>query len=632
MILADALSPCGPVVDAKAAERAREIIAETLWTPTLQQAWPALAPVFGASPYLASLARRDPERLDALLASDPAARLEDLLRRTAAVAELPPDAAARPLRLLKQELHLLAALADVGGVWDLDQVTGALTRFADAAVAAALTVAARAELAAGRISRLGEGDAGPVPGWFCLAMGKQGAYELNYSSDIDVSVFYEPDRLPLAPGVEPEAFAVRLTKALSELMQARTGDGYVFRMDLRLRPDPSSTQPAVPVPAALEYYESVGQNWERAAFIKARACAGDLAAANAFLAELAPYIWRKNLDFGAIADIHSIKRQIHAHKVDERVSAKGVDLKLGRGGIREIEFYVQTQQLILGGRHPELRSRRTLEALATLTEAGHVAPDACAELTEAYKLLRGVEHRIQMLEDEQTHRLPEADADRRRVAALAGFERLAGFDAEITRTLKAVNARYGELFAGEEQLSSRFGSLVFTGVEDDPETLATLARMGFSNPHRVAQTIRDWHHGHIPATRTERGRELFTRLAPRLLDALQATGAPDTAFNRFSDFFAGLSTGVQLQSLFLAQPKLLELLVEVMAFAPRLAATLARRPAAIDAMLDPAFFAPFDAADDRAVMSRALAAADSLEAAMDVVRRVHREQAFRVGV
>ena len=631
MRLAEQMKPCGPVADEKAAARARTVVVEALGGG-LDAAWLALAPIFGASPYLVSLARRDPKRLAALLDGDPQARLEDILVRTAAVAGLDGEAAMVVLRKLKAELHLLTALADLGGVWDLDQVTGALTRFADVAVGAALTVAAKAEIDAGRLTRLGVGAEGPVPGWFCIAMGKQGAFELNYSSDIDVSVFFEPDRMPLAPGVETEAFAVRLTQRLSDLMQLRTGDGYVFRMDLRLRPDPSSTQPAVPVPAALEYYESVGQNWERAAFIKARACAGDIAAANAFLAELSPFIWRKNLDFAAIADIHSIKRQIHAHKVDERVSAKGVDLKLGRGGIREIEFYVQTQQLILGGRNPELRSFRTLDALKALTDAGHVTPETAAELAEAYVTLRGVEHRIQMLADEQTHKLPEADAERRRVAALCGYARLPSFDAAITRTLKAVNARYGELFQEEEPLSSRFGSLVFTGVEDDPETLGTLRRMGFSNPARVAQTIRSWHHGAIPATRTERGRELFTRLAPRLLEAFQATGAPDIAFSRFRDFFAGLSSGVQIQSLFLAQPRLFELVVEVMAFAPRLASTLARRPAAIDAMLDGSFFEPIEIAEDRAVIAHAVSQADGFEAAMDAVRRAQREQAFRIGV
>jgi glutamate-ammonia-ligase adenylyltransferase len=261
-----------------------------------------------------------------------------------------------------------------------------------------------------------------------------------------------------------------------------------------------------------------------------------------------------------------------------------------------------------------------------------VAPETAAELTQAYYRLRAVEHRIQMLADEQTHKLPDSDTDRRRVAALSGLEPLRSFDAAITRTLKGVNARYGELFPSEEPLSSRFGSLVFTGVEDDPATLATLKRMGFSQPARVAATIRSWHHGHIPATATERGRELFTRLAPRLLEAAHATGSPDTAFNRFSDFFSHLSSGVQLQSLFLAQPNLFELIVQVMAFAPRLAATLARRPAAIDAMLDGEFFEPIDIADDHAFMRQAVARAEGFEAAMDAVRVVHREQAFRVGV
>jgi glutamate-ammonia-ligase adenylyltransferase len=623
------MRPCGPVVDAKAARLTHEAAGHL---PAVDAAWPALEPVFGAAPYLAGLARRDPARLAAILADEPEARLEDLLGRTAAVADCELDDAPAALRRLKAELHLMTALADLGGAWTLDDVTGALTRFADAAVAAALVIAARTELAAGRLTRLGEGAEGPVPGWFCVAMGKQGAFELNYSSDIDVSVFYEPERLPLAEGVEAQPFAVRLTQKLAELMQARTADGYVFRIDLRLRPDPASTPPAIPAAAAFEYYESVGQNWERAAFIKARPCAGDMPAATAFLAELAPFIWRKNLDFAAIADIHSIKRQIHAHKVDERVSAKGVDLKLGRGGIREIEFYVQTQQLILGGRQPGLRSRRTLEALAALAEAGHVSTAAADELARAYRLLRDLEHRVQMVADEQTHRLPESDAERRRVAALSGYDRLRSFDAMVTRTLKGVNARYGELFKSEEPLSSRFGSLVFTGVDDDPETLATLARMGFSNPARVSQTIRGWHHGHIPATRTERGRELFTRLAPRLLDAAQATGSPDVAFNRFSDFFGRLSSGVQLQSLFLAQERLFELVVQVLAFAPRLASVLSRRPAAIDAMLDPAFFQPIDLAEDEARFAEAVARAGGFEAAMDTVRVLQRDEAFRVGV
>jgi len=627
--LSGRLAPCGPIVDPKAAERAHEGIARRAGEQmaSIDAAWPALAPVFAASPYLAGLARRDGARLPFILESDPQARLSDILAAAEAVAAEPDfETARKTLRELKADLHLLTALADLGGVWDLDAVTGALTRFADASLHAALAQAARVEVARGALTHVGDGEDGPIPGLFCIAMGKHGAHELNYSSDIDFSIFYAPEALPVSEGTEPQGVAVRLTQHLGRMLAERTADGYVFRIDLRLRPDPSSTPPAMPIDAALDYYESVGQNWERAAHIKARIAAGDLARGEAFLSELQPFIWRRNLDFAAIADIHSIKRQIHAYKVDERLEAKGADLKLGRGGIREIEFFVQTQQLILGGRHPDLRSPRTLDALAALRDAGHVTPEDCAYLTAAYHDLRALEHRAQMIADDQTHKLPESDADRKKVAALWNHGNLRSFDAAVGKMLKGVNQRYGALFKGEEELSSRFGSLVFTGVEDDPETLATLKRMGFSAPDRVAATIRGWHHGHIAATRTERSRELFTRLAPRLLDAANATGAPDAAFNRFADFFASLSSGVQIQSLFLAQPRLFELVVQVMAFAPRLATTLARRPTALDALLDPAFFGPMEVPADIPWDPA------EFEPSMDAARRLFRDQSFRIGV
>ena len=623
--LGERIAPCGPVVDREAAGRARErlsdIAARDGWLELFEGAWPALAPVFAASPYLTGLARRRPDALRRVLGEPAETRLAGLLASD--------GLGERELRTLKAETHLLTALADLGGVWDLEAVTGALTAFADKAVRAAFEIAAREAATAGRLIRSPDDADGFVAGLFCIAMGKHGAGELNYSSDIDISVFFDPADLALAPGTEAQAFATRFTERVAEILQRRTADGYVFRVDLRLRPDPSSTPVAVSLPAAYGYYESVGQNWERAAFIKARAVAGDTALGEAFLAELQPFIWRRNLDFAAIADIHSIKRQIHAHKVDDRLTAAGADLKLGRGGIREIEFYVQTQQLILGGRQPELRSRGTLETLATLTRLGHVATADAETLDAAYRRLRALEHRAQMIGDEQTHRLPEADAARKAVAALAGYARLPAFDAAVGRTLKSVNRVYRALFAGEEPLSSKHGSLVFTGVEDDPETLATLARMGFADGPRIASVIRRWHHGRIPATRTERGRELFTRLAPRLLDAIAASGAPATAFDRFADFFSGVSAGVQLQSLLLAQPKLLDLLVRVMAFAPGFARTLSRRPAALDALLDPGFFAPVDAGAEVAARLHPEA---GFEAAMDQARRLRTEIAFRIGV
>ncbi len=627
--LGPALRPCGPVADAAAAGtvRARLDGAEGAF-------WPALEPSFAASPYLASLAVRDPPRLARLLGGDPDERLRALVAEALACGAEPDGAAAGGgLRRLKAELHLLTALADLGGVWSLDEVTAALSRFADAAVGAALAQAAAAERARGRLLPDGGGGRGPVPGLFVVALGKHGADELNYSSDIDVCVFYEPAALPTAPGVEPQKAALRIVQSLVRTLSERTAEGYVFRTDLRLRPDPASTPPATPVEMALRYYETVGQNWERAALIKARVCAGDRAAGEAFLQALQPFVWRRALDYAAIADIHSIKRQIHAARdLDPAVfEPAGADLKLGPGGIREIEFFVQTQQLILGGRFPALRPRRTLDALEALRADGRVEDDAAAELATAYRRLRGWEHRVQMLHDAQTHVLPAEPQARGAVAALAGAD-LPAFDAEVRATLSGVNRRYAALFAGEELLSSPAGSLVFTGVEDDPATLATLARMGFAEGASASARVRAWHHGRIAATRTPRGRELWTRLAPRVLEACAATGAADTAFARFAEFFSGLASGVSLQSLLLARPRLLELVVGVLAVSPRLAAVLARRPSALDALLDPAFFAPLDADASRAAVLGAAEAAGGFEAALDAVRRIHRDESFRIGV
>ena len=636
--LIERISPCGPVSDQDAAERLYERLSEAAdeggWRDGLDMAWPSLAPVFAASPYLGGIARRWPDILHRVLTHSPDQRLEELLRETLAL-DGPPDETKSPLRVLKAELHLLTALSDLGGAWTLDEVTGAIARFADAAAQAALRSAATDWRRRGKLLSPPDDPGGPVPGLFVLAMGKGGAFELNYSSDIDLSLFYEPEVLSevLDDSVEVQNFCNRLAQGLATLLTERTADGYVFRVDLRLRPDPSSTPPVVAAPMALTYYESVGQNWERAAFIKARVCAGDMEAGNAFLDALKPFIWRRSLDYQAVLDIQSIKKQIHTYKTGEGLEAAGANLKLGRGGIREIEFFVQTQQLILGGRNPALRSPRTLDALQALTDAGHITPETCGQLTAAYKVLRDLEHRVQMLQDEQTHALPIDDDTRSKVAALYGEDDLVEFDTRIEQLLVSVNSIYGELFDDGEQLSSEFGSLVFTGVENDPGTLETLSRMGFTEAASVSETIRSWHHGHINATRTARGRELFTRLAPRLLETVAATGAPDAAFRRFATFFSGLKAGVQVQALFLNQPRLFEMVVGVMAFAPRLARILGRQPQALDGVLDARFLIPLG--EDTGVVDQLIAEAaeaEDFESTMNVVRRLHREQAFRIGM
>src|SRR5690606_2200228 len=313
--------------------------------------------------------------------------------------------------------------------------------------------------------------------------------ELNYSSDIDLIVLFDRTVIRVCGERDPTTVFVKLTKRLVAILNERTADGYVFRTDLRLRPDPGTTNIAMSTDAALQYYESRGQNWERAALIKARPVAGDKAAGEAFLAELTPYIWRKYLDYAAIADIHSIKRQIRDHRGHEEIAVAGHNIKLGTGGIREIEFFVQTQQLIAGGRDPALRGRGTLPMLTALAKGGWIDAEARDDMAAAYRHLRMIEHCLQMVADAQTHTLPQDEEELAAVARMAGYADVAEFGSALVATLTTVRDRYAALFETAPTLGAGGGSLVFTGDTDDPDTLATLSRLGYTRPGEVTRVV-----------------------------------------------------------------------------------------------------------------------------------------------
>lgn len=584
------------------------------------------------SDYIARAERRRPELFEQLafgLDGVLAAAMADM--EAAGATSGPLDAPMRQMRRAKEAAHMAIAAGDLSAVWNLDDVVERLTRLADVAARSALRLAIRAAWASGSFGEVR--DSCEMPGLFALAMGKMGARELNYSSDIDLILLFDLDVLPVQ-GLRVKEGMARIARDLVRILEERSVDGYVFRVDLRLRPDPSSTSPAISTQFATGYYESVGQNWERMAHIKARVCAGDFAAGQGYLKELEPYVWRRHLDYWAIADIHSIKRQIHSHGGHAELASPDFDVKLGRGGVREVEFFAQVQQLILGGRRPELRTPRTKDALAMMAQASIIAPEVSEDLSRAYDFLRSVEHRIQMLNDEQTHRLPVAAEKRAAVAALCGYSDQASFEADIASVRRRVHGVYSDLFAAEERLSGEAGNLVFTGVDDDPGTVATLKAMGFSDPSRIIHVFQQWHRGSIPATRSARAQQLLTSLGPRLLEAMSKAGEPDAAFERFQEFFSGLASGVQVMSLMLAEPALTHDVIETMSFAPKLAADLARRPALLDSMLEPSFRAPAqnDPAGARATRLRdQLKRADGFEAQLNVARRFHREEAFRIG-
>jgi glutamate-ammonia-ligase adenylyltransferase len=584
------------------------------------------------SAHLREAALRDGERLARVLSSDPAAHVDNLI---ASLSEPVADEASlrRRLRRVKAEAALAIALADVADLWDVMEVTGALTRLADASLSAAIRFLLLEADAAGKLSLPDRSEPEKDSGWIVLAMGKQGAFELNYSSDIDLIVFFDPAVVPAADKDDLTTLFVRLTRRLVAILQERTADGYVFRTDLRLRPDAGATPVAMSTTAALIYYESAGQNWERAAMIKARPAAGDIAAGEHFLAELKPYVWRKYLDYAAIRDIHSIKRQIHAHKGHGEIAVAGHNVKLGRGGIREIEFFVQTQQLIAGGRNVDLRGRQTLAMLDALVAQGWLDEPARDLLAEAYRFLRRVEHRVQMLNDEQTHTLPDDAEGLARIAHLMGYAETEAFADTLRAWLVAVSDQYSELFEEEADLSSQHGNMVFTGNDIDPGTLDTFTQLGFARPEDAIRIVASWHFGRYPAMRSSRARELLTEITPRLIIAFSETEAPDAALIAFDHFLARLPAGVQLFSLLSSNQSLVTLLAMVMGNSPYLAETVARRPHVVDALLEPQFFGTLPGREE---LTRRLDAffgeASGYEDILDRARIFAQEQKFLIGV
>ncbi|WP_031202485.1 bifunctional [glutamine synthetase] adenylyltransferase/[glutamine synthetase]-adenylyl-L-tyrosine phosphorylase [Mesorhizobium sp. LSJC269B00] len=595
-----------------------------------------LAAVFDLSPFLRDVARRRPQILDALFDGSVEARLlaiAEAIGKAAFSETVSESSLMMELRQWKGEAHFLIALADLSGEADAALTVRRLSNLADACTCAAVDFLLREAHSQGKLKLPDPENPSRQSGWIVLGMGKLGAHELNFSSDIDLVVFFDPDAPAIVDPLDATELFARLTRRLVRILQDRTGHSYVFRTDLRLRPDPGSTPLAIPVEAALRYYEARGQNWERAAMIKARPVAGDLDAGDAFLRELQPYVWRKYMDYAAIADVHSIKRQIHAHKGHGEIAVKGHNVKLGRGGIREIEFFVQTQQLIAGGRFPELRGRETVPMLGALAARNWITADARDALTQQYWFLRRVEHAIQMVADEQTHILPDDDEGLDRIAHMLGFADAARFAETFRAALHEVERHYAALFETAPELSAGVGNLVFTGDVDDPDTLQTLHGLGFQRPSDICRVIRGWHFGRYRVTQSAEARERLTELTPALLKAFGQTRRADEALVRFDEFLAGLPAGIQLFSLLQSNPALLKLMATIMGAAPRLAAIITRRPHVFDGLLDPALLAELP---NRAYLSARLAAFiegdRAYEDVLDRLRIFASEQKFLIGV
>jgi glutamate-ammonia-ligase adenylyltransferase len=592
-----------------------------------------LEALFANSAFLAHCVLKDIGFLARLLKQGPDIVLSEVVAGLRIGADPEPDKARlmADLRVARRQVALTVALADITASWPLERITEALTAFADAALSATVCHLLRSAAKRGDFELAEPEHPERGCGYAVLGMGKYGARELNYSSDIDLIVIFDPETADYRGRLSPQEAFVRMTRDLVKILEERTADGYVHRVDLRLRPDPGAMPLAISYTAAMTYYESMGQNWERAAMIKARPAAGDLDLGAALLAELRPFVWRKHLDFWAIEDVHSIKRQIHSHKGGGRIALAGHNIKLGRGGIREIEFFAQTQQLIYGGRDARLRAPATVEALAALAGAGRIDRAAAADLSAAYRFLRTLEHRLQMIDDQQTHDLPKTSEGLAQVAAFLGYEGPAPFQTALLGQLRRVESAYAELFEQAPSLSGP-GNLIFTGGEPEPGTMATLQALGFEDGAAVFQVVRAWHHGRYRATRSTRARQILTELMPTLLEAIGKTPAPNSALAKFDEFLAGLPAGVQLFSLLHANPELLDLLAQIMGGAPALAEHLSRRPGLLDAVLAPDFFDPVPPRA-RLVeeLGAQLAQARDFQDVLDLSRRWANDRKFQAG-
>ncbi len=565
----------------------------------------------GSSPFLKGVITREAAWLEGAL-EDVEGAVARIIADLTPEPPLSSDQLAIALRRAKGRIALLIALCDLSGAWALHEVTGTLTRFADLAVDLALKSAVAQEIRRGKLPGLvpGEADLATAGGMVALAMGKMGAGELNYSSDIDLICLFDETRF--APGDVPEARAgfVRATRRMTAMLSDLTGEGYVFRTDLRLRPDPSVTPVCLSMDAAERYYESLGRTWERAAFIKARAAAGDVVAGARFLDGLTPFVWRKHLDFAAIQDAHDMRLRIRAHKgLGGPITLPGHNMKLGRGGIREIEFFTQTRQLIAGGRDPELRMRGTVAGLARLAEKGWVTEDAAQRLSAHYVAHREVEHRVQMIGDAQTHDLPGTADGMARLAALMGCDQ-AALERDLTARLTEVHQLTEGFFAPDVQDEA---------VPDVPKAFS-------QSP--LPQRWRSY-----ACLRSERAQALWTRVEPEMLRRLAGTARPDEALAAFDGFLAGLPAGVQLFSLFEANPQLMDLLADIVGTSPDLARYLSRNAGVFDAVIAGDFFSPWPGETALlGMLEDQLSSEADYERRLDLARRWTKEWHFRIGV
>ena len=589
--------------------------------------------LFGNSPYLTRLLLRDTEFAEALTQRSSRDLADGILGElSAADPTMNRDLLMRLLRRQRGRIATLVAACDCYGVWDVMQCAATLSETADRAVHLATE-----HLLLDRVRRgeLAHPEGPPTElrwGYFLLAAGRHGAREPGYTEDLSLIALYDPDVVEYTGARSPEDCFARVTRDMARILQARTRDGYVFRTDLRLRPDAPATPLAITRQFALEYYRRSGRTWERGTLINARPVAGDVTAGNSFLAELRPFIWEGGLDFDSVEDIHSMSRQIHLFRRRGVPRATGLDLALSAGGIREIEFFVLMHQLAYGGRSRQLRGSSVLPMLDTIEREHFILPREAADLRDAYRTLRRIEHRVQMVNDQPTRALPASRSGLDNVACLAGFESGDELTIVAQRAMERVHRLFQTRFTAPEKKRD-LAELILDGPVGGSESEPLLKKEGFRKPRDAVEIFKGWAEGGHASTSSTRARAAVRAVLPELVAALGRTPEPDRTLARIDRFFHALPADISFFAMVKANTWLLNLVAVVMGSAPRLAESLRLNPRILEAVLDPAFFLPLPGKEALAgALAERLDGADDFRERVAVLETWTREHRFQVGI
>lgn len=588
------------------------------------------------------------------------ARFAELFDTTAVE---PEPALKRTLRLLRNEVFAALVERDLSGAATLDEVTGTMTDFAEFAVRAAISVIAQ-ELEALHGQPVGQ-SSGEVQELVVVGMGKLGGRELNVSSDIDLIFLYDEEgdtqgkdgqvRRPLSN----HEYFTKLGRRLINVLADMTEDGYVFRVDMRLRPNGDAGPLVCSLGMLEEYFVVQGREWERYAWIKGRVITDPTSAHAARVIQqldrvTGPFVFRRYLDYGVISAIRALHAQIRAEAAkrsnganrqlsgqhggqpgDDQVHARSPNIKLGRGGIREIEFVAQVFQLIRGGQDFALRVRPTLEVLRAASERGLIDADVVARLTEAYRFLRQLEHRLQYIEDAQTHNLPGSPEDQQRVARMMGFDNYAALVAKLEAYQDEVAQQFEQTFSDKQDSQPPCASIWHADLLDDERTESArteLAELGYADPDSVLERLRATRNSPRYRALSEVSRQRFDLLINRALDHAARQTDADVTIARFLDFFDAISRRSSYLSLLCEYPQALERVAHTLHASRWAAEYLTRHPQLLDELLDVEALsaAPDWPAFRERVRERLRAASDHVEMQMDILRQEHHAETFRV--